>query len=258
MQNRRITTLLFDLGGTLHTVKRTEEARLRFCSHLLQMLKDHGIAVSVDLESVDKMLTVNGEVYKHFGEQTLMELPQSVIWSQYYLKELHIDAQRLAPFAEELSFFYDQERMENIPRPQLRETMEALHGMGIRLGVVSNIISTTLVPYALKQYGIDQYMECVIMSSSVGIRKPDPRIFEVALKELNVTAAETGYVGDTISRDVLGARNAGLGLCVRIDNPAIAHRDAAFQGPDAPKADYVIHELPELIPILSGINGPKA
>ena len=157
-----------------------------------------------------------------------------------------------------MSFYYDRERMENVPRPRLKETMAALHGMGIRLGVVSNIISTTLVPYALKEYGIEAYMECVVMSSQVGIRKPDPRIFEIAMNQMHAAATETGYVGDTISRDVLGSRNAGLGLCVRIDNPAIAHRDAAFQGPDAPRADFVIRELPELVPILSGINGPRA
>ena len=75
------------------------------------------------------------------------------------------------------------------------------------------------------------------------------------MDEMHAVPAETGYVGDTISRDVLGSRNAGLGLCVRIDNPSIAHRDAAFQGPDAPKADYVIKELDELPSILSEING---
>ena len=253
-----ITTLLFDLGGTLHTVRRTPETRLRFCSHVIRLLNEHGIPTTLSPEDLDAMLAVNGETYKHFGEEHLIELPQSVIWSQYYLEELHIDPEKLAPFAEELSFYYDQERMENVPRPFLQETMAELHYMGIRLGIISNIISTTLVPYALKQYGIDQYMECVVMSSAVGIRKPDPRIFEVALREMGVTAAETGYVGDTISRDVLGSRNAGLGLCVRIENPSIAHRDVAFQGPDAPPADYVIRELPELIPILSRINGPQA
>ena len=72
---------------------------------------------------------------------------------------------------------------------------------------------------------------------------------------MGVTAAETGYVGDTISRDVLGSRNAGLGLCVRIENPSIAHRDAAFRGPDAPHADYVIRELGELPGILAAVNG---
>ena len=80
------------------------------------------------------------------------------------------------------------------------------------------------------------------MSSSTGIRKPDPRIFEIALKEMGVSAAETGYVGDTISRDVLGARNAHLGLAVRINNPSIAHRDAAFRGSGAPEGDFVIEE----------------
>ena len=253
-----ITTLLFDLGGTLHTVRRTPETRLRFCSHVLRLLNEHGIPTTLSPEDLDAMLAVNGETYKHFGEEHLIELPQRVIWSRYYLKELHIDEARLAPFAEEMSFYYDQERMENVPRPFLQETMAELHYMGIRLGIISNIISTTLVPYALKQYGIDQYMECVVMSSQVGIRKPDPRIFEIAMNQMHASAMETGYVGDTISRDVLGSRNAGLGLCVRIENPSIAHRDVAFQGSDAPQADYVIRELPELIPILSRINRPQA
>ena len=65
---------------------------------------------------------------------------------------------------------------------------------------------------------------------------------------------DTGCVGDTISRDVLGARNAHLGLVVRIDNPSIAHRDAAFMGPDAPQADFVIRELNELPDILRSYN----
>lgn len=252
-----ITTLLFDLGGTLHTVKKTEESRLSFCVHLIELLKEHGINADIAPRALDTMLAVNAEEYKHLGERTLTELPQDVIWSQYYLRELHIPAERLAPFAEELSFYYDKERVINIPRPDVKETVQTLHGMGIRLGVISNIISTTLVPWALKEYGIEKYMECIVMSSNVRIRKPDPRIFEAALREMGVTAAETGYVGDTISRDVLGARNAKLGLNVRIENPAIAHRDAAFQGPDAPKADYVIKELGELVPIMNKINGPK-
>ena len=258
MDSQGITTLLFDLGGTLHTVKRTEESRRFFCTHLLEVLSQHGVSADISPEELDAMLAANGEEYKHWGERNLVELPQSVIWSQYYLKELHIPEARLAPFAEELSFLYDHERVINTPRPDLKETMEQLHAMGIRLGIVSNIISTTLVPYVLKEYGVLDLMECIVMSSNVGIRKPDPRIFEAAMAELGVTAAETGYVGDTISRDVLGSRNARLGLCVRIENPAIAHRDAAFQGPDAPRADFVIRELGELIPILSKINGPRA
>lgn len=250
-----ITTVLFDLGGTLHDVRGTEESRLRFAAHLIRRLGQYGIVLDTTPEELNRQLRANAEAYKQRGERELTELAQDVIWSDWYLKEYGIGRERLAPIAEELSFLYDYERVENMRKPLLKETIEALHGMGIRMGVVSNIISTSLVPHVLNEYGIAQYMETVVMSSSAGIRKPDPRIFEIAMKNMGVTAAETGYVGDTISRDVLGARNARMGLVVRIENPSIAHRDAKFRGADAPQADFVIREFCELPDVIRRANG---
>lgn len=249
-----ITTLLFDLGGTLHSVQSTEQSRRIFCEHLLRRLKTYGIDLSVTPMMLDALLRKNAEAYKRRGERELTELPQPVIWNEYYLKEFHIGEDRLAPIAEELSFLYDYERVENLRKPRLKETIATLSERGIRMGIVSNIISTSLVPHILNEYGISAYMECIVMSSSTGIRKPDPRIFEIAMEQMGVTAAETGYVGDTISRDVLGARNARLGLAVQIENPSIAHRDVNFRGPDAPKPDCLIRELYELLDIVRKIN----
>jgi FMN phosphatase YigB (HAD superfamily) len=61
-------------------------------------------------------------------------------------------------------------------------------------------------------------------------------------------------VGDTISRDVLGSRNSGLAMCILIRNPSVSHRDKAFQGPDAPKADYTIDTLEEIPAIIRNFN----
>ncbi|MBQ5758340.1 MAG: HAD family hydrolase [Clostridia bacterium] len=252
-----ISTLLFDLGGTLHSVKRTDASCRRFSEHLIARLSQYGIDLHTTPEELTEIIHKNGEEYKHRGEKAYTELPQGEIWNDYYLKEFQIGRERLDPIAEELSFLYDYERVTNMRKPRLRETILELHDMGIRMGVISNIISTSLVPHMLNEYGISEYMECVVMSSSVGIRKPDPRIFDVALRQMGVSAEETGYVGDTISRDVLGARNAHLGLAVRINNPSIAHRDAAFQGPDAPREDYLIEELYELPDIMRRVNGTK-
>ena len=249
-----ITTLLFDLGGTLHSVIRKEDSMRRFTERLIRRLSDYGIVLDTTPEKLAVSLHENAEAYKHSTEQTLIELPAARIWNEYYLREFHIGEDRLAPIAEELSFLYDYDRLTLMRKPRLKETIETLHEMGIRMGIVSNIISTSLVPHMLNEYGIAQYMECIVMSSETGIRKPDPRIFEIAARQMNVTAEQTGYVGDTISRDVLGARNAKLGLVVRIKNPSIAHRDAAFRGPDAPEADYVIDELYELPEILRAYN----
>ena len=250
-----ITTLLFDLGGTLHSVIRKADSMRRFSERLIRRLSDYGIVLDTTPESLAVSLHENAEAYKHHTEKTLLELPAPQIWNEHYLKEFHIGEERLAPIAEELSFLYDYDRLTLMRKPRLKETIETLHDMGVRIGIVSNIISTSLVPHLLNEYGIAQYMECIVMSSETGIRKPDPRIFAIAMEQMGVTPEETGYVGDTISRDVVGARNAKLGLVVRLNNPSIAHRDAAFQGPDAPQADYVIHELYELPEILRKLNG---
>jgi putative hydrolase of the HAD superfamily len=53
-------------------------------------------------------------------------------------------------------------------------------------------------------------VECVIDSTVVGIEKPDPRIFHIALEHLALDAGRCAYVGDTVTFDVNGARAAGL------------------------------------------------
>ena len=68
-------------------------------------------------------VAVNGEEYKHWSEKSLRELPQPEIWSRWYLREFGLAPETLAPFAEELSFYYDRERVVNTPRPRLRETL---------------------------------------------------------------------------------------------------------------------------------------
>lgn len=249
-----ISTLLFDLGGTLHDVHGTPESRHRFAEHLIRRLGQYGILLDTDPDTLAALLRKNAEAYKQRGERDYTELEQPVIWNEWYLKDFVIGEERLAPIAEELSFLYDYERVENMRKTRLKETIEALHGLGIRMGIVSNIISTSLVPHVLNEYGIADYMECIVMSSGTGIRKPDPRIFTIAMEQLGVTPEETGYVGDTISRDVLGARNANLGLVIQINNPSIAHRDVNFHGADAPKPDYRIQELYEIPDIIRRIN----
>lgn len=244
-----IDVVLFDIGGTLHTVTNNETLRTGFAKRLRERLNDYGIVISGEDSEIGRRLHENAEEYKHFSEKTLGELPQSRIWNEFYLKDYQIGEERLKPIAEELSFLYDYERVKNIRRPHIVETMETLRQMGKRLGIISNIISTSFVPHILREYGIAQYMECVVLSSEAGVRKPDPAIFEIALSQMGAKAENTAYVGDTLSRDVLGAKNANLGLMILIENPAIAHRDVGLKekgvAPDIRIKDLA--EIPAII-----------
>lgn len=248
-----IRTVLFDVGGTLHEVHHSPELETSFCQRLLDLLSAHGIALPITATELTPRLHENAEAYKHWSEQSRLELPSEKIWSEYYLKDFQLSEALLAPFAEEMSWMYDAVRVENIPRPHMQETIRALHGEGLKTGIISNIISTTFVPRLLEDYGIAELMSCVIMSSTAGVRKPDAAIFEKAAAECGVPCGEMAYVGDTLSRDVLGCRNAGVALSIQISNPSIAHRDTAFTGTGlAP--DALIHDLSEIPGIVHTFN----
>lgn len=53
-------------------------------------------------------------------------------------------------------------------------------------------------------------LDYTLISDEIGIRKPDPRIFEYACNKLNLKPEECIYVGDSYSRDIVGAMNANL------------------------------------------------
>lgn len=248
-----IQAVLFDIGGTLHTVRNSPALASAFARRLIERLAVYGIEIDTPYDAFAEALHHNAEAYKAWSEKTLQELPAPRIWNEFYLKQYAIGEARLAPIAEELSFLYDYERVSNKRRPGLTETMRALRAQNVRIGVISNIISTSFVPHILKEYGIEEYMDCVVLSSAAGIRKPDAAIFERALFALNVDKSKAAYVGDTISRDVLGVRNAGLALAIQIENPAIAHRDEKYIGRGiAP--DYLIKELTEVPELIRAYN----
>lgn len=223
-----IKAVLFDVGGTLHVGASTPERDELFMTHLLERLAKAGIVLTVSPAELAPILRERAEEYKLWSEKTRRELQPSVIWSDCYLRDFGVSQDRLAPIAEELAVMYDEERVQNTPRPHLRETVQTLRRMGLRQGIISNITSVGFVPMVLRRYGIAEEMETVVMSSQTGIRKPDPAIFRIAAGNLGIDVGEMAYVGDTLSRDVLGCRNAGVGYSIQIENPSIAHRDTRF------------------------------
>jgi HAD superfamily hydrolase (TIGR01509 family) len=83
-----------------------------------------------------------------------------------------------------------------------------LRAGGIKLAVVSNSEGT--VEAMLNAVGLGRHMETVIDSWVVGVAKPDPGIFRIALDRLNVDARDAIMVGDTPSADIVGAQAAGI------------------------------------------------
>ena len=62
----------------------------------------------------------------------------------------------------------------------------------------------------LKNANIHHYFEHIINSESVGVKKPDPKIFNFALQLVNVSPEKTVMIGDNLEADILGAQNVGM------------------------------------------------
>jgi len=62
----------------------------------------------------------------------------------------------------------------------------------------------------IEHTGLDKMFEVIIISDEVGIQKPDPKIFELALNKLDVLPENALFVGDRINKDILGCQSAGI------------------------------------------------
>lgn len=123
------------------------------------------------------------------------------------------------------------------PYPEVEATLERLTARGDALHIVSN--NTEDLPIVLRRIGWERYFRTVTFSQEVGEEKPGPAIFRLALSRAGVPAGEVVHVGDSLSADVEGARNAGL-------RPVWLDRDGRSEGSNVP----TIRDLRGLVPLL--------
>ena len=96
----------------------------------------------------------------------------------------------------------------NIADPDADAALALAHEAGLRTAVISN--SNGSIRGVLESLGLARRLDFVIDSGEVGVEKPDPRIFQLALARAGLAPAEAVYVGDLYSIDVVGARAAGM------------------------------------------------
>jgi putative hydrolase of the HAD superfamily len=140
-----------------------------------------------------------------------------VHWEAYtvaYVRELGIpDASARPAHAAVMRAFRDMEWTVVI-ESSLR-ALPLLAARGAHLALVSNSdgsVERLLRDTRMAQVGVGEGAEMVaiIDSHHVGVEKPDPRIFEIALAIVGVEADRAIHIGDSVRFDVVGARNAGV------------------------------------------------
>ena len=80
----------------------------------------------------------------------------------------------------------------------------------VKTGIVSNAYDGTEQRARIRNAGIEDLFDFIVIAGDIGIYKPDPAIFSYALSYLNVSPDHALYIGDSVAYDIVGAKSAGM------------------------------------------------
>ncbi len=198
-------TLIFESEGT-SSMRSTNR-----CQNITRTLNRFGFGVSLRRvtsaveETINELLKIWDENKDVTHRDQLQSVVKYALGGEVKLKE---------EWVAELSSAYMSSLFEMPPylNPDAKKTLQWFQKRDMRIGLVCN---TGITPgFALRRFlsqmGIAKYFDSMIFSDEVCIRKPDPRIFSLAAKELKTKPCEIVHIGDNLKADVWGAKNAGF------------------------------------------------
>ena len=134
--------------------------------------------------------------------------------------------------------------------PYAHEVLRSLKGC-YKLAVICDTEdSGDAVREIMEKAKILEYFDLVVVSSEVGVIKPNEKIFRVALDKLNLQPNEVVVVGNRISRDILGGNQLGMRTILVKWNDRYREEITS----ELEKPHFTIGTLKELIPILNKLR----
>jgi len=235
----RIKGIIFDVNGTLIDI-RTDEHYGKIYRFISRFLTFHNVNVHHEALKEEYFGIIREQ--RRSSPEEHPEYDAQEVWRELLRRRTHCGGgpcpsriDQLSAFLAELYRGISRRRLELYPG--VRETLDRLRESR-RLAVLSDAQRLWALP-ELRTTGIDGYFEQFVISGDFGFRKPDPRLFEMALSRMNLAPWEAIYVGNDMYRDVFGPKRLGIKSVFFSSNQGRKHMDGV-------EPDYVIHHFSEL------------
>lgn len=237
----KFKALLFDINGTVSDIL-TSESDEELYRVTANFLKYHGVKISSgELKALyfDLNRQQRHESPEEFPEFDVKKIFQAVIEEYGTPSVVPVDLAAQAARVFRAASLFHLEPYTGV--------IEVLTMMKKRyhMAAVSDGQSLWAVP-ELRMAGLEKFFEFVIVSGDHGFRKPDKRMFSLALERLRITPEQAVYVGNDMYRDVFGAKNAGMKSIFFKSNQG----EHAFSGAEPDYIIYNFNELPRAVEFL--------
>ena len=180
-----------------------------------------------------------------FKEMTTSEVLKSLLVKNGYKNPPQTD------LSKALEVFYKITEAHWKPEKDTVPLLESLLEKKYHLAIVSNASDEGNVNRLIDNANIREYFEIILISASVGVRKPHPQIFRMALDQWGVQPSQCIMVGDTLSADIEGANKIGMHniwITRHVPNPGLTTFD------NGQKPTYTIDTLSKIDKLIDDIN----
>ncbi len=223
IHNSPVSALLFDFGGTL------DAPGLAWRERFFRLWREEGDGVS--RERFDRAFYGADDALVGAVPGTLSMAETVGRLVRGVAKGLGINDESLP---DRVAARFCEDSRKNLARSAgLLERLASRY----KLAVVSNFYGN--LPAVCREAGLDRILSAAVDSTTIGCLKPDPAIFHAALEKISAEPAESVFVGDSLERDMAGARGIGM-----------RHVLLAGESPDGRRPccpeDAVIRSLDEL------------
>ena len=227
-----ITTISFDADDTLWDFEGVMRHALGCALDELRRL----VPSTHDSLSIETLIAIRNQVAE---EQKDRRVTHEAIRLEAFRRTLQFIGMPNEDLAVHLHALYLKHRFEDIQFfDDVLPTLNALRGRYV-MGVLSN---GNTYP---DRCGLAGYFQFVVLAQDYGIRKPDPQLFEIAIKHAGCTKRQLLHIGDSVQNDVIGAKQAGV-RSVWLNRQGI--NNEAEQQPD-----FEISSLRELTKVLENV-----
>jgi HAD superfamily hydrolase (TIGR01662 family) len=203
-----LKVIFFDLGSTLiYSKDPWPPIYAQADQALVGILQEAGIPVEAKPFS-SEFDTFLDAYYAERGESSIEKTTFSVLsdlLAQYGFQDIPAAVVRAA-----LDAMYSITQQNWYLEADAIPTLKTLREQGYRLGMISNTSDDRNVQQLVDRYELRPYFDTILTSAGCGIRKPDKRIFQLAMDPFGVSPEQTAMVGDSLEADILGANRLGM------------------------------------------------